>query len=128
MNRPSQNGERGGSKLNFLITVLVLGAMVFAGVKIVPVYVANYQLQDSMQTEARFALSSYPKKSTEDMRDDIFKKMQELGVPGKKEDIKVFVDAASGNVDLGLDYTVLIDLKVYQWVKPFHLHADNHSI
>lgn len=121
-------GERGGSKLNFLITVLVLGAMVFAGVKIVPIYFANYQLQDSMQTEARFALSSYPKKGPDDIRDDIYKKVQELEIPAKKEDIKVVMDAATGNVDLGLDYSVTIDLKVYQWIKSFHVHADNHSI
>jgi len=128
MPRRRQNGEHGSSKLNFLITLLVLGAIAFAAVKIVPVYFANYQLQDSMQTEARFALSAYPKKGPDDIRDDIYKKMQELDIPAKKEDIKVFMDSATGNVDLGLDYTVTIDLKVYQWIKPFHLHADNHSI
>jgi len=128
MIRPRPFGEHGGSKLNFLITVLVLGAMIFAAVKIVPVFFANYQLQDSMQTEARFALSAYPKKGPDDIRDDIFKKMQELDIPAKREDIKVIMDAATGNVDLGLDYSVTIDLKVYQWTKLFHVHADNHSI
>jgi len=128
MIRPRPFREHGGSKLNFLITVLVLGAMIFAAVKIVPVFLANYQLQDSMQTEARFALSAYPKKGPDDIRDDIFKKMQELDIPAKREDIKVIMDAATGNVDLGLDYSVTIDLKVYQWTKLFHVHADNHSI
>ena len=47
MVRTDQNGERGGSKLNLLITLLIMGAMAFAAVKIVPVYVANYQFQDS---------------------------------------------------------------------------------
>lgn len=128
MIRPRQFGERGGSKLNLIVTLVVLGAMIFAAIKVVPVYFANYQLQDSMQTEARFALSSYPKKGPDDIRDDVFKKIQELDIPAKKEDIRVSIDPTNGNVDLGLDYSVLIDLKVYQWTKPFHLHADNHSI
>jgi hypothetical protein len=128
MSRRRQNGEYGGSKLNFLITLLVLAAIAFAGVKIVPIYFANYQLQDAMQTEARFALSGYPKKGVDDIRDDIYKKMQELDIPGKKEDVKVTEDAGTGNLDIGLDYTVTIDLKLYQWIKPFHVHADNHSI
>ncbi|HXX45440.1 MAG TPA: hypothetical protein VEJ38_11975 [Candidatus Acidoferrales bacterium] len=128
MTRRRQDGERGGSKLNTLITLVVLGAMIFAGVKIVPVYFANYQLQDAMQTEARFALSSFPKKGPDDLRDDIYKKVQELDVPAKKEAIKATMDPASGSVDLSLDYSVTIDLKLYQWVKLFHLHADNHSI
>jgi hypothetical protein len=128
MIRPRPFGEHGGSKLNLIITLLVLGTMVFAAVKVVPVYVNNYQLQDAMQTEARFALSSYPKKSAEDIRDDIFKKMQELDIPAKREDIRVSVDAASGNIDMGLDYSVPVDLKVYQFTLQFHPHADNHSI
>lgn len=128
MVRSNQTGERGGSKLNLIITLLVLGAMVFAGVKIVPAYFANYQFQDAMQTEARFALSAYPKKSTEDIRDDVFKKMQELSIPAKKEDIRVNMDAGTGSVDIGLDYIVPVDLKVYQLILQFHPHADNHTI
>lgn len=128
MVRSNQTGERGGSKLNLIITLLVLGAMVFAGVKIVPAYFANYQFQDAMQTEARFALSAYPRKSMEDIRDDVFKKMQELDIPAKKEDIRVNMDASTGSVDIGLDYTVPVDLKVYQLILQFHPHADNHTI
>ncbi|MFY9691232.1 MAG: hypothetical protein WA369_19820 [Candidatus Acidiferrales bacterium] len=118
--------ERGGSKLNTLITLAIVGAMVFAAVKIVPVYVANYQFQDSIESESRFALAGYPKKSVDDIRDDVFKKAQDLGIPAKEEDIQVTVNDSA--VDIGLDYTVLIDLAVYQWNKQFHVHADNHSI
>ncbi|MBZ5694962.1 MAG: DUF4845 domain-containing protein [Acidobacteriia bacterium] len=126
MSQASHVGQRGGSKLNFLLTVIVLGGLGFTAVKIVPVYFASYQLQDSIETESRFALTGYPKKSVEDIRDDIFKKAQDLGIPAKREDIRVNV--TNGAVEIGLDYSVPIDLKVYQFTLQFHPHADNHSI
>ncbi len=126
MERANQIGERGGSRMSLLITLVILGALAFTAVKIVPVYVSNYQFQDAVEAESRFALASYPKKSAEDVRGDIFKKAQELGIPAKAEDIRV--NMTNGNVDIGLDYSVPIDLKVYQFTLDFHPHADNHSI
>jgi len=122
----TRSRERGGSKLNLVFTLFILGAMAFAGIKIVPIYLANYQLQDSVESESRFALTGYPKRSVEDIRSDILKKAQELGIPAKPEDIHV--EVSNGSVDIGLDYSVLIDLSVYQWNKQFHVHADNHTI
>jgi hypothetical protein len=122
----TENGQKGGAKINLVITLLILGSMIFAGVKIVPVYFANYQFQDSMNSESRFALTGYPKKTENDVREDIFHKAQDLGIPAKKEDIQVSMD--NGYVNISLDYTVPIDLAVYQFTLQFHPHADNHSI
>jgi hypothetical protein len=124
----NQYRQRGGGKINLIITLLVLGAIIFGAVKIVPVYLANYEFQDAIQTESKFALTGYPKKSTEDIRDDIYKKAQELDIPTTRDAIKLMVDPNSGNVDIGLDYSVPIDLKVYQLTLQFHPHADNHTI
>jgi hypothetical protein len=118
--------ERGGSKINLVITLLVLGAMVFAGVKIVPIYFAKYQFQDSVESESRFALTGYPKRSVDDIKDDVFKKAQELGIPVQRDAIQVVV--GNGTVDIAVDYSVPIDLAVYQWTPQFHVQADNHSI
>jgi hypothetical protein len=126
MNRSNQNGERGGSKLSLLFTLVIIGALGFTAVKIVPVYVEAYQFQDSIAAESRFALTGYPKKSIDDIRDDVYKKAQDLGIPAKREDIRVNV--TNGSVEIGTDYSVLIDLKVYQYTLQFHPHADNHTI
>jgi len=126
MVRSNQTRERGGSKLNLLITLIVLGALAFTAIKIVPVYVEAYQFQDSIEAESRFALTGYPKKSLDDIKDDIFKKVQELDIPAKREDIRLNV--TNGSVEIGLDYTVPIDLKFYQFNLQFHPHADNHTI
>ena len=126
MVRSDQTRERGGSKLNLLITLIVLAALAFTAIKIVPVYVEAYQFQDSIEAESRFALTGYPKKSLDDIKDDIFKKVQELDIPAKREDIRLNV--TNGSVEIGLDYTVPIDLKFYQFNLQFHPHADNHTI
>ena len=34
----------------------------------------------------------------------------------------------NGSVDISLDYSVPIDLAVYQFTLQFHPHADNHTI
>ena len=121
-----RNGQRGGAKIKFLVAVVILGSLAFAGVKIVPAYFANYQLDDAMKTEARFATSAYPKKSVEDVREDIFKKVQELEVPAKKEDIRVTSDGSL--VSISLDYSVTFDLAVTQFTREFHLHEDSRPI
>src|SRR5690348_13509393 len=118
--------ERGGSRLNLIITLVILGSMVFAGVKVVPVYFANYQFQDAIESESRFALTGYPKKSIGDIRDDVWQKAQELSIPVQKDDIQV--DVTNGSVTISLDYSVPIDLAVYQLTLQFHPHADNHTI
>lgn len=124
--RQIRNPERGAINFKFLLTVFFLAALIFAGVEIVPVYVTNYQFQDSMQTEARFALSGYPRKSEDDIREDLWKEMQKQGISARKEDLHVSIQQSLVNITL--DYSVPIDLKLFQWSPEFHLHADNHTI
>ena len=63
MARQKKTTERGGSKANLILTLFVLGIMGFVAIKICPVYFANYEFQDSIESESRFALTGYPKKT-----------------------------------------------------------------
>lgn len=119
------NGQRGGSKLNLIVTLLILGAIVYSAVKVVPAYFANYQFQDAIESEARFAIAN--KKAEDDIRDDVWRKAQDLSIPlSQKEDIKISVDRA--DVSITADYAVPVDLIVYKFNLEFHPHADNHTI
>jgi hypothetical protein len=122
-----RRGERGGSRLNLVLTLAILGATVFVGVKILPPYFANYQFEDAVKSEARFALSGYPRKTEDDIRNDVWKKAQELGIPlAKREAIQIVLN--QGNVTISTDYTVPVDLLVYQFDLQFHPHANNYTI
>jgi len=124
MNQPDRSGERGASKLKTVLTLLMVGFLIFSGVKIIPAYFANFQLQDSMQTEARFAIADH--RAGDQIREDIWKKVQELDIPAKKEDIKISSEQRS--VTISLDYVVPVDLRIYQFNLEFHPHADNHTL
>jgi hypothetical protein len=128
MSRGDQAGERGGARLRLALTLLFIGATILVAVEIVPPYFAYYQFEDAIKSEAKFALTGYPKKSLDDIRNDIYKKAEELDIPASKDEIQLNVDSANGRVDIGLDYSVPIDLKVYQFTLQFHPHADNHTI
>jgi hypothetical protein len=121
MVRAGRNKERGGSKANLVLTILVLGVMILVGVKIIPVYVASYKIQDTINTETRFALTGSPKRTVDEIRDDVWQKSQELGIAAQKD--AVHVDLGNGTVAIGLQYSVPIDIAVYQFTLEFNPHA-----
>jgi hypothetical protein len=101
--------ERGEGKLKSIIVVVVIVLAIYSAVKIIPPYVNDYQLSDKMQEQARFAVVN--RYSEEQIRENIFKVIQDLGVPAKREDIKVV--ATNSVVKISMDYTVPVDLLAY---------------
>ncbi|MGH9746699.1 MAG: DUF4845 domain-containing protein [Candidatus Acidiferrales bacterium] len=122
--RRDRNAERGGSGMKLFLLLVVLGSMIFAAVKIVPIYVNNYQMQDAIESEARFAIGN--RLGAKDVRDNVWKKVTEIGIPAQQDDLKV--TATPGAVQISLDYSVPVDLMVYKFIIDFHDHADNRSI
>ena len=103
----SQSGE---GKLKAIIYTLILASAVYAAVKIVPVYVAEYELKDKITEQARFAIVN---RYTEDqVRDIIFKVIQDLDIPANREDIKV--QNTNHGVMITVNYSVPVDFKVYK--------------
>jgi hypothetical protein len=122
--RRDRNPERGGSGVKLFLLLVLLGSMIFAGFRVLPVYIDNYQIQDAVQSEARFAIGN--RLLAKDVRADVLKKINEIGIPATEDDLKV--TATPGSVQITLDYSVPIDLLVYKYTKDFHIYADNRSI
>ena len=122
--RRIRNPEHGGSGTKLFLLLVLLGSMIFAGVKILPIYVNNYQMQDAIESEARFAIGN--RLNSKDIRDNVWKKVNEIGIPADQDSLKV--STTPGSVKISLDYTVPVDLLVYKFTLDFHDHADNHTI
>lgn len=106
----SQRSQRGEGKLKAIIYTVILVTAVFLAVKLVPLYVAEYQLQDKMNEQAKFAIVNH---YTEDqIRDILMKVIQDLDIPAKRDDIKL--TSTNHGVSVSVSYTVPVDFLVYK--------------
>ena len=116
--------ERGAGKLKSIFFLAIFLLLIYSGVKIVPAYVTDYQLSDKMQEQARYAVVN---RYTEDqIRDNIFKVIQDLEVPAKRDAIKV--SANNAVVKISLEYTVPVDLFFYHLDLHFSPSSENKAL
>lgn len=116
--------ERGQGKLKALIVTAVLAFLVYAAFKLVPPYLAQYQLSDKMDETARFAtVNGY---SEGQIRDQVYRTIQDLEIPATKDDIKVV--ATKSVVKISVDYTVPVNLLFFRQDLHFTPTAENRSI
>jgi YbbR domain-containing protein len=114
----------GRGTLKTIFALGFLAALVYSCVKIIPVYVNNYQLQDYIEQQTPFWLTQ--RASVEAVRNNILEKAQELDLPLSSDEVKV--EANGSRVTVHIDYTVPVDLKVYTLQLHFTPSSENRSI
>lgn len=120
----SRRSQRGAGKLKAIVFTVILILAIYMAFKIVPAYVSEYQLQDKMQEQARFGVVN--RYSAEQVRDNIYKVVQDLDIPAKRDDIKV--TATQEAVKISLDYTVPIITIFYNTELHFSPSSENKSL
>ena len=119
-----RHSERGAGKLKSIVVLAIVLLIIYSAVKIVPAYVTDYQLSDKMQEQARYAVVN--RYSEEQIRDNIFKAVQDLEVPAKRDAIKV--TASNAVVKISMEYTVPVDLFFYHLDLHFSPSSENKAI
>jgi len=120
----NEKRQRGAGKIVTLIWLVIFVAAIYAGVKIVPVYIDNFALEDLMKQEARFAHVN--RRTPEQLRDAVFKKIKELEIPAKREDIRV--DNVTDGFRISVKYSVVVELPGYALTLNFKPTADPKSL
>jgi hypothetical protein len=119
-----RNSERGEGKFKSVLVVAVIALLIYSAVKIVPPYFSDYQLSDKMQEQARFAVVN--RYTEEQIRENLFRTMQELDIPAKRDDIKIV--ASNAIVKISLKYTVPVDLFFYHLDLNFSPSSENKAL
>lgn len=107
-----------------LAWLAALLAFAYVCLLLVPVYVENYQLQDTMRNEAHFALAEH--KDQEQIREDVYRAARNLGIPASLDEIDV--EPIEGGYRITLDYTVPLRIFLHHFDWRFHANADSNSI
>jgi predicted membrane protein len=104
------SAQRGEGTLKAIFYFAILIAAVFVAVKVIPPYVAEYQLKDKISEQARFAVVNHY--SDDQIKDSIFRTIQDLDIPAKRDDVKVA--NTNHGIQISVTYTVPVDFVVYQ--------------
>jgi hypothetical protein len=119
--RPSDSG-----KITFkaILSIAFIVAVIYCGIKVIPVYVNNYQLQDYIQTQTPFWLTQ--RAPADVVLKSILAKAQDLDLPLGEDDVTI-VDNPS-KVSVNIDLHVPVDLMVFTLPLHFTDTSENKSI
>lgn len=110
-----RKSESGRGYASVIISLLVLVALTYAGIQVVPVYVNNFQLNDYLTDVAqRVAVKQV---GADDAQTAVVTKAAALHLPVEPEDVQV--SNGGNSTVVHVRYTVPIDLKVYTWALHF---------
>ena len=116
--------EEGFLSFSALFWVLVLAAGVFLALRLLPPYINNYELQDSINNIALNA--SYSQLSEEEIMKNVVAKAKGEGIDLAPKQISIL--KGGGTVEIAVRYSVPVDLLVRQVVLHFEPSASNRNI
>jgi len=112
---PARSGQRGAGRLKAIIWLLILAAAIYTAVEVVPVLYANYLFEDDLKSVALDAEVAH--KTEDEVKKAVMDAVAKEGVPVQPEDIEVAHEGP--HVQITVNYSVTVDLHVYQWTLHF---------
>jgi hypothetical protein len=114
--------------MKMVFGILIIVASVILLATLAPPFFSNYQFEDALKTESQ--MTTYTTKTEDVIRDEVFKKAQDLDVPVTKEQIKVVRNGVvgTGSVEIDAAYTVHVNLPFYPMDLNFNASARNKGV
>jgi hypothetical protein len=112
---------------------LIIGLAIFCmvglvGVKLIPPYFSNYELEDEIKTEALQA--TYSMRTEDDIRDAIIKHARNYDIALTPKQVRISRTGGYGTGTLAIEaeYSVPFDLPGYSTTIEFHPSSKNKGI
>ena len=114
--------------LKLVFGVAILVAMALVGMKVIPPYFSNYELEDSIKTEALQA--TYSTRTEEDIQNAVIKHARnyDIALTAKEVHVRRVGGFGQGSLDIEVDYSVPLDLPGYSTTLEFHPSSKNKGV
>jgi len=114
--------------LKLIFGVALFGVLALVGIKIVPAFFSNYELEDAIKSEA--LQSTYSTRSEDDIRDAIIKQARgyDIALTPKQVHVLRVGGNGTGSLSISADYSIPIELPGYSTTLEFHPSTKNKGI
>lgn len=112
------------ARLKALAWILVMLAVGYVGLQVIPAWYANYQLQNDIEQIA--IAESYTARPASEVQQIIAARASAYGIPLRPEQIRV--QKGGGQLAISIEYTVHIDIPVYPFEVTFHPGTKNKRL
>jgi len=105
-------GRKGTSGIGFLLTLAVLGAAIYAGLKLATPYYAYRDFQAAIRTQARMSLYSGDRNFVE-LRQVIREKIENHRIPLREDQVRIDFDPVQRLLTVSAEYRVDVEFPGY---------------
>ncbi|MGO9863250.1 MAG: hypothetical protein ACLPLR_06550 [Terriglobales bacterium] len=116
------------STAKMIFGLIVFAMLVLLAFKVIPPYFSNYELEDSVKTEA--LQSTYSTRTEDDIREAVIKDARgdDIALTPKQVHVTRVGGIANGSITIEVDYSVPLDLPGYSTSLDFHISSRNKGL
>ena len=114
--------------LKLVFGVAIFGLLALVGIKIIPPFFSNNELEHAIKTEA--TQSTYSTRTEEDVRETIIKQARsyDIALTPKQVHVSRVGGFGTGTLSIDAEYSVPIELPGYSTTLDFHPSSKNKGV
>jgi hypothetical protein len=114
--------------LKLVFGFAIFGFTILVGIKLLPPFFSNYELEDAIKTEA--TQSTYSTRTEEDIREAVIKTARNYDIPLTSKQVHVARVGGFGTGTLAIDaeYSVPVEIPGYSTTLNFHPSSQNKGV
>jgi hypothetical protein len=122
--------ERGAAGLKAIIAIVILIAVIYTGIQLIPIYLAQYNFEDKVKGEITLAFVNYPQDTQKKLESAIMGMLNDMGATYDKKNVRVKVggDQSAKKIVAEVWYSRTVDLPFFPNPKQFYVKVENKPI